>query len=193
MQDQPASIPALDSAAAAARIAPARPWCRFWPSRAAPASSSSGILTKGYGRDCRPETTRATWSTRCCIFDADAGQPAIACCAPPRTASAPVNEAGLLRRWTGHPALREVKNPSAIFLSRNPQPVPREAWVMVARDGGAPRCSSRLQALTDRNALFSAPAARSPGRRLRNRLAMMLRLMRPPTRAFRLAEPRLCT
>ena len=64
----------------------------------------------------------------------------------------PVNELGFFA-MTGE-GLKEVRNPSAIFLSRNPEPAPGSV-VMVARDGGRPLLVE-VQALVDRSA-FSAP------------------------------------
>jgi DNA repair protein RadA/Sms len=69
--------------------------------------------------------------------------------------------------------LREVRNPSAIFLSRNPQPVPG-SLVMVARDGGRPLLIE-VQALVD-HTRFSSPRRVAQGVDA-NRLAMLLAVM----------------
>jgi predicted ATP-dependent serine protease len=53
----------------------------------------------------------------------------------------PVDELGFFAMSAA--GLREVRNPSAIFLSRNPQPVPGSlVWWRVTADG---RCSSRCR------------------------------------------------
>jgi DNA repair protein RadA/Sms len=66
-----------------------------------------------------------------------------------------------------------VRNPSAIFLSRNPQPVPG-SLVMVARDGGR-ALLIEVQALTDATR-FTAPRRVAQGVDA-NRLAMLLAVM----------------
>ena len=82
-----------------------------------------------------------------------------------------VNEVGFFAMTaTG---LREVRNPSAIFLARSPQPVPG-SLVMVARDGGRPLLIE-VQALVDATR-FSAPRRVAQGVDA-NRLAMLLAVM----------------
>ncbi len=83
----------------------------------------------------------------------------------------PVDELGFFAMsGTG---LREVRNPSAIFLARSPEPVPG-SLVMVARDGGRPLLIE-VQALVDR-ARFAAPRRVAQGVDA-NRLAMLLAVM----------------
>jgi len=69
--------------------------------------------------------------------------------------------------------LKEVRNPSAIFLSRHPQPVPGSI-VMVARDGGRPLLIE-VQALVDR-ARSLAPRRVAQGVDA-NRLSMLLAIL----------------
>jgi DNA repair protein RadA/Sms len=69
--------------------------------------------------------------------------------------------------------LKEVKNPSAIFLSRHPQPVPGSV-VMVARDSGRPLLIE-VQALVDR-ARSLAPRRVAQGVDA-NRLSMLLAIL----------------
>jgi DNA repair protein RadA/Sms len=69
--------------------------------------------------------------------------------------------------------LKEVRNPSAIFLSRHPQPVPGSI-VMVARDGGRPLLIE-VQALVDR-ARSTSPRRVAQGVDA-NRLSMLLAIM----------------
>ena len=83
----------------------------------------------------------------------------------------PVNELGFFAM--SEAGLREVRNPSAIFLSRNPQPVPG-SLVMVARDGGRPLLIE-VQALVDQTR-FSTPRRVAQGVDS-NRLAMLLAVM----------------
>ncbi|MDE2220653.1 MAG: DNA repair protein RadA [Gammaproteobacteria bacterium] len=103
-------------------------------------------------------------------FDADAGS-RYRMLRATKNRFGPVNELGFFA-MTGA-GLREVKNPSAIFLSRNPQPVPG-SLVMVARDGGRPLLIE-VQALTDATR-FSAPRRVAQGVDA-NRLAMLLAVM----------------
>jgi DNA repair protein RadA/Sms len=83
----------------------------------------------------------------------------------------PVDELGFFAMSGA--GLREVRNPSAIFLSRNPQPVPG-SLVMVARDGGRPLLIE-VQALVD-HTRFSSPRRVAQGVDA-NRLAMLLAVM----------------
>lgn len=83
----------------------------------------------------------------------------------------PVNELGFFA-MTGE-GLKEVRNPSAIFLSRNPVPAPGSV-VMVARDGGRPLLVE-VQALVDRSA-FSAPRRVAQGLDA-NRVSMLLAVL----------------
>jgi DNA repair protein RadA/Sms len=69
--------------------------------------------------------------------------------------------------------LKEVRNPSAIFLSRHPQPVPGSV-VMVARDGGR-TLLIEVQALVDRTR-FATPRRVAQGVDV-NRLSMLLAIM----------------
>ncbi len=69
--------------------------------------------------------------------------------------------------------LREVRNPSAMFLSRHPEPVPGSI-VMVARDGGRPLLLE-VQALVDR-CRFGAPRRVAQGVDV-NRLSMLLAIL----------------
>jgi DNA repair protein RadA/Sms len=69
--------------------------------------------------------------------------------------------------------LKEVRNPSAIFLSRHPQPVPGSV-VMVARDGGRP-LMIEVQALVDR-ARSTMPRRVAQGVDA-NRLSMLLAIL----------------
>jgi DNA repair protein RadA/Sms len=83
----------------------------------------------------------------------------------------PVNELGFFAMSEG--GLKEVRNPSAIFLSRHPQPVPGSV-VMVARDGGRPLLIE-VQALVDRSR-FGAPRRVAQGVDV-NRLSMLLAIL----------------
>jgi len=69
--------------------------------------------------------------------------------------------------------LREVRNPSAIFLARSPEPAPGSI-VMVAREGGRPLLVE-VQALVDRMR-FGAPRRIAQGLDA-NRLAMLLAVL----------------
>jgi DNA repair protein RadA/Sms len=82
-----------------------------------------------------------------------------------------VNELGFFAM--GDSGLKEVRNPSAIFLARHPQPVPGSV-VMVARDGGRPLLIE-VQALVDR-ARGLAPRRIAQGVDA-NRLAMLLAIL----------------
>jgi DNA repair protein RadA/Sms len=83
----------------------------------------------------------------------------------------PVNELGFFAM--GESGLKEVRNPSAIFLSRHRQPVPGSV-VMVARDGGRPLLIE-VQALVDRSRL-GAPRRVAQGVDV-NRLSMLLAIL----------------
>jgi DNA repair protein RadA/Sms len=83
----------------------------------------------------------------------------------------PVNELGFFA-MTEH-GLKEVKNPSAILLSRHAQPVPG-SLVMVARDGGRPLLIE-VQALVDRSRAAS-PRRVAQGVDV-NRLSMLLAIL----------------
>jgi DNA repair protein RadA/Sms len=83
----------------------------------------------------------------------------------------PVNELGFFAMSEG--GLKEVRNPSAIFLSRHPQPVPGSV-VMVARDGGRPLLIE-VQALVDRSR-FGAPRRIAQGVDV-NRVSMLLAIL----------------
>ena len=82
-----------------------------------------------------------------------------------------VNELGFFAM--GDTGLKEVKNPSAIFLSRHPQPVPGSV-IMVARDGGRPLLIE-VQALVDRARALS-PRRVAQGVDA-NRLSMLLAIL----------------
>ncbi|MGH8231606.1 MAG: DNA repair protein RadA [Steroidobacteraceae bacterium] len=83
----------------------------------------------------------------------------------------PVNELGFFAMTeTG---LKEVRNPSAIFLARHPQPVAGSV-VMVARDGGRPLLIE-VQALVDRSH-FAAPRRVAQGVDI-NRVSMLLAIL----------------
>ena len=103
-------------------------------------------------------------------FDADAGS-RYRMLRATKNRFGPVNELGFFAMTAA--GLREVRNPSAIFLSRNPQPVPG-SLVMVARDGGRPLLIE-VQALVDLTR-FSAPRRVAQGVDA-NRLAMLLAVM----------------
>jgi len=103
-------------------------------------------------------------------FDADAGS-RYRMLRATKNRFGPVNELGFFAMTDE--GLREVRNPSAIFLSRNPQPVPG-SLVMVARDGGRPLLIE-VQALTDATR-FSAPRRVAQGVDA-NRLSMLLAVM----------------
>ena len=83
----------------------------------------------------------------------------------------PVNELGFFAMSEG--GLKEVRNPSAIFLSRNPEPAPGSI-VMVARDGGRPLLVE-VQALVDRSA-FGSPRRVAQGVDS-NRVSMLLAVL----------------
>ena len=103
-------------------------------------------------------------------FDADAGS-RYRMLRATKNRFGPVNELGFFAMTeTG---LREVRNPSAIFLSRHPQPVPG-SLVMVARDGGRPLLIE-VQALVD-HTRFATPRRVAQGVDA-NRLAMLLAVM----------------
>jgi DNA repair protein RadA/Sms len=82
-----------------------------------------------------------------------------------------VNELGFFAM--NDAGLREVRNPSAIFLSRAPEPAPGSI-VTVTRDGGRPLLIE-LQALVDRMT-FGAPRRIAQGLDS-NRVAMLLAVM----------------
>jgi DNA repair protein RadA/Sms len=82
-----------------------------------------------------------------------------------------VNELGFFAMEDG--GLKEVRNPSAIFLSRHPRPVPGSV-VMVARDGGRPLLIE-VQALVDRARSLS-PRRVAQGVDV-NRLSMLLAIL----------------
>jgi DNA repair protein RadA/Sms len=82
-----------------------------------------------------------------------------------------VNELGFFAM--SESGLREVRNPSAIFLSRHPQPMPGSV-VMVARDGGRPLLIE-VQALVDRSR-FATPRRVAQGVDV-NRLSMLLAIL----------------
>ena len=103
-------------------------------------------------------------------FDADAGS-RYRMLRATKNRFGPVNELGFFAMTDA--GLREVRNPSAIFLSRNPQPVPG-SLVMVARDGGRPLLIE-VQALIDATR-FSAPRRVAQGVDA-NRLSMLLAVM----------------
>ena len=83
----------------------------------------------------------------------------------------PVNELGFFAMSPG--GLKEVRNPSAIFLSRHPQPVPGSV-VMVARDGGR-ALLIEVQALVDRSRL-GAPRRVAQGVDA-NRVSLLLAIL----------------
>jgi DNA repair protein RadA/Sms len=83
----------------------------------------------------------------------------------------PVNELGFFAMSAS--GLKEVRNPSAIFLSRHPRPVPGSV-VMVARDGGRPLLIE-VQALVDRSR-FGAPRRIAQGVDV-NRVSMLLAIL----------------
>jgi DNA repair protein RadA/Sms len=83
----------------------------------------------------------------------------------------PVNELGFFAMTEG--GLKEVKNPSAIFLSRNPDPAPGSI-VMVARDGSRPLLIE-VQALVDRTR-FATPRRVAQGVDA-NRVSMLLAVL----------------
>jgi DNA repair protein RadA/Sms len=83
----------------------------------------------------------------------------------------PVNELGFFAM--SESGLQEVRNPSAIFLARHPQPVPGSV-VMVARDGGRPLLIE-VQALVDRSRL-GAPRRVAQGVDV-NRVSMLLAIL----------------
>jgi DNA repair protein RadA/Sms len=83
----------------------------------------------------------------------------------------PVNELGFFAMSDA--GLKEVRNPSAIFLSRHPEPVPGSV-VMVARDGGRPMLVE-VQALVSR-AGFGAPRRVAQGVDS-NRVSMLLAIL----------------
>ena len=83
----------------------------------------------------------------------------------------PVNELGFFAM--SDTGLKEVRNPSAIFLSRHAQPVPGSI-VMVARDGGRPLLIE-VQALVDRSR-SNTPRRVAQGVDA-NRLSMLLAIL----------------
>jgi DNA repair protein RadA/Sms len=83
----------------------------------------------------------------------------------------PVNELGFFAM--SEAGLKEVRNPSAIFLARHPKPVPGSV-VMVARDGGR-ALLIEVQALVDRSR-FGAPRRVAQGVDV-NRLSMLLAIL----------------
>jgi DNA repair protein RadA/Sms len=103
-------------------------------------------------------------------FDADAGS-RYRMLRATKNRYGPVDELGFFAMSGA--GLREVRNPSAIFLSRNPHPVPG-SLVMVARDGGRPLLIE-VQALVD-HTRFSSPRRVAQGVDA-NRLAMLLAVM----------------
>jgi DNA repair protein RadA/Sms len=103
-------------------------------------------------------------------FDADAGS-RYRMLRATKNRFGPVNELGFFAM--SEAGLREVKNPSAIFLSRGSQSVPG-SLVMVARDGGRPLLIE-VQALVDRTR-FAAPRRVAQGVDA-NRVAMLLAVM----------------
>ena len=82
-----------------------------------------------------------------------------------------VNELGFFAMSGG--GLKEVRNPSAIFLSRHPQPMPGSV-VMVARDGARPLLIE-VQALVDRSR-FATPRRVAQGVDV-NRVSMLLAIL----------------
>jgi len=136
-----------------------------------------GALDTGAGapaqlRECTAALVRAAKSTGCAIiivghvtkdgsiagpkllehlvdtvlyFDSDAGS-RYRMLRATKNRFGPVNELGFFAM--GDTGLKEVRNPSAIFLSRGAQPAPGSV-VMVARDGGRPLLIE-VQALVDR-------------------------------------------
>jgi DNA repair protein RadA/Sms len=103
-------------------------------------------------------------------FDADAGS-RYRMLRATKNRFGPVDELGFFAMSAS--GLREVRNPSAIFLARSPEPVPG-SLVMVARDGGRPLLIE-VQALVDRTR-FAAPRRVAQGVDA-NRLAMLLAVM----------------
>lgn len=103
-------------------------------------------------------------------FDADAGS-RYRMLRATKNRFGPVDELGFFAMSQG--GLREVRNPSAIFLARSPTPVPG-SLVMVARDGGRPLLIE-VQALVDRTR-FAAPRRVAQGVDS-NRLSMLLAVM----------------
>jgi DNA repair protein RadA/Sms len=103
-------------------------------------------------------------------FDADAGS-RYRMLRATKNRFGPVDELGFFA-MSGS-GLREVRNPSAIFLARGSEPVPG-SLVMVARDGGRPLLIE-VQALVDRTR-FSTPRRVAQGVDS-NRLAMLLAVM----------------
>ena len=103
-------------------------------------------------------------------FDADAGS-RYRMLRATKNRFGPVDELGFFAMSGA--GLREVRNPSAIFLSRSPEPVPG-SLVMVARDGGRPLLIE-VQALVD-HTRFSAPRRVAQGVDA-NRVAMLIAVM----------------
>ena len=103
-------------------------------------------------------------------FDADAGS-RYRMLRATKNRFGPVDELGFFAMSAS--GLREVRNPSAIFLARSPEPVPG-SLVMVARDGGRPLLIE-VQALVDRTR-FATPRRVAQGVDA-NRLAMLLAVM----------------
>jgi DNA repair protein RadA/Sms len=103
-------------------------------------------------------------------FDADAGS-RYRMLRATKNRFGPVNELGFFAM--SEAGLREVANPSAIFLSRHPQPVPG-SLVMVARDGGRPLLIE-VQALVDPSR-YATPRRVAQGVDA-NRLSLLLAVM----------------
>jgi DNA repair protein RadA/Sms len=103
-------------------------------------------------------------------FDADAGS-RYRMLRATKNRFGPVNELGFFAM--SEAGLREVPNPSAIFLSRNPQAVPG-SLVMVARDGGR-TLLIEVQALVDPTR-FATPRRVAEGVDA-NRLGLLLAVM----------------
>ena len=103
-------------------------------------------------------------------FDADAGS-RYRMLRATKNRFGPVNELGFFAM--SEAGLREVPNPSAIFLSRHAQAVPG-SLVMVARDGGRPLLIE-VQALVDRTR-FATPRRVAEGVDA-NRLGLLLAVM----------------
>jgi DNA repair protein RadA/Sms len=83
----------------------------------------------------------------------------------------PVNEVGFFAMTDA--GLKEIRNPSAIFLARRPEPVPGSI-VMAAREGGR-TLLVEVQALVDQ-ARFTAPRRVAQGLDS-NRLSMLLAIL----------------
>jgi DNA repair protein RadA/Sms len=103
-------------------------------------------------------------------FESDAGS-RYRMLRPTKNRFGPVDELGFFAM--SQSGLKEVRNPSAIFLSRHPQPVPGSV-VMVARDGGRVLLIE-VQALVDRSRL-GAPRRIAQGVDV-NRLSLLLAIL----------------